>query len=82
MVLISTLKKVVIVSSKDVRIPSIKGDLSSKPMLLVTTTGYIEAVLDLNFANGKNNDAALLKAHMKTEGLQQWLSDGDIRINC
>lgn len=43
------------------------GRLLVKPMMLVTTTGYILDVLGPYFANGKNNDANIFTSLFQSD---------------
>lgn len=53
-----------------------------KPMVVVTTTGYILSVVGPFFADGKNNDAAIMRNMINTnaDGINDWLKEGDIFI--
>nr|XP_018915633.1 PREDICTED: uncharacterized protein LOC109043056 [Bemisia tabaci] len=53
-----------------------------KPMMLVSTTGYILEVMGPFFADAKNNDAAIITSHMKnvSDGLRAWLLEKDVLI--
>lgn len=59
-----------------------KGRPLVKPMMLVTTTGYIVDVFGPYFADGKNNDANILTSLMKTDAsaLRKWLKPKDIFV--
>lgn len=59
-----------------------KGRNLVKPMLVVTTTGYILEVFGPFLADQKNNDANITNAFMKNSqsDLRLWLQDGDIFI--
>ncbi|XP_062596761.1 uncharacterized protein LOC134258244 [Saccostrea cucullata] len=53
-----------------------------KPMMVVTTSGYIVSVLGPYLADSKNNDAGIL-THMierNAEEMRNWLQDGDTFI--
>ena len=53
-----------------------------KPMMVVTTTGYILSVLGPYLADSKNNDAGILR-HMlasNTEEIAAWLNEGDVIV--
>lgn len=53
-----------------------------KPMMVVTTTGYIVSVLGPYLADSKNNDASILK-HMiyhNAEELRNWLQEEDVFV--
>ena len=59
-----------------------KGRPLLKPLLVVTTTGYIVSCLGQYFADYKNNDAAITK-HMiynNKENITQWSQKGDILV--
>ena len=53
-----------------------------KPMVVVTTTGYIVAVLGPYLADGKNSDANILNHMIKTnvEEIKEWIEEGDIFV--
>lgn len=55
-----------------------------KPMVITATDGYIIrlSILGLFFANGRNNDASILKYMVKSnkENLLQWFKKDDILI--
>lgn len=53
-----------------------------KPMILVSTTGFILEVLGPYYADGKNNDASIFNSVLSSESsrLRKWLSSGDILI--
>ena len=53
-----------------------------KPMMVVTTTGYIVSVLGPYLANSKNNDASILNHMVKTntEEINTWLHEDDILV--
>ncbi|CAF3390049.1 unnamed protein product [Rotaria sp. Silwood2] len=59
-----------------------KGRPLLKPMLVVTTTGYIVSCLGPYFADYKNNDAAITKhiIYNNKENITQWLHKGDILV--
>ncbi|XP_062620784.1 uncharacterized protein LOC134282405, partial [Saccostrea cucullata] len=53
-----------------------------KPMMVVTTTGYIISVLGPYLADAKNNDASILR-HMilhNTEEMKSWLKEDDVFV--
>ncbi|XP_061173716.1 uncharacterized protein LOC133182559 [Saccostrea echinata] len=53
-----------------------------KPMMVVTTSGYIVSVLGPYLADAKNNDANILK-HMiynNAEELRNWLQEDDVFV--
>ncbi|XP_061167465.1 uncharacterized protein LOC133176350 [Saccostrea echinata] len=53
-----------------------------KPMMVVTTSGYVVSVLGPYLADSKNNNAGILN-HMirnNTEEMRDWLQDGDTFI--
>ncbi|XP_062619706.1 uncharacterized protein LOC134281247 [Saccostrea cucullata] len=53
-----------------------------KPMMVVTTSGYVVSVLGPYLADSKNNDSGILN-HMirsNTEEMRDWLQDGDTFI--
>jgi len=50
-----------------------KGRPLVKPMMMVSTTGYISEVFGLYFADGKNNDASMNNLMKQTHSrLLQW----------
>lgn len=53
-----------------------------KPMVVTATDGYIISILGPFFANGRNNDASILKYMVKSneENLLQWFKKDDILI--
>ncbi|XP_033753259.1 uncharacterized protein LOC117336747 [Pecten maximus] len=53
-----------------------------KPMIFVSTTGYIVSVLGPYLRHSKNNDAEILKHALKTdeEAIRSWLQEDDIFI--
>lgn len=59
-----------------------KGRPLVKPMMIVTTTGYILEVLGPFYADGQNNDAAIITAHMNAaaENLKSWLREKDVIV--
>ena len=59
-----------------------KGRPLLKPLLVVTTTGYIVSCLGPYFADYKNNDAAITKhiIYNNKENIIQWLQKGDILV--
>lgn len=59
-----------------------KGKPLVKPILIVTTTGYIVSYLGPYFADYKNNDAEITKhiIYNNKENIRQWLQEGDILV--
>ncbi|XP_018401795.1 PREDICTED: uncharacterized protein LOC108778963 [Cyphomyrmex costatus] len=59
-----------------------KGRPLVKPMMIVTTTGYILDVLGPYYANGKNNDANIFTALLQSDStkLRQWLKSNDVFV--
>lgn len=59
-----------------------KGRNLLKPMMFVSTTGYIVDVLGPYFADGKNNDANILNSLMMSDAseLRRWLSPNDVFV--
>lgn len=53
-----------------------------KPMIIVSTTGYIVSVLGPYHADYKNNDANIIKHNFKLnmEQMTDWITEGDILI--
>ncbi|XP_033726743.1 uncharacterized protein LOC117316313 [Pecten maximus] len=53
-----------------------------KPMMYVTTTGYIVSVLGPYLADYKNNDANILKHNVKgnMENLTEWIKEEDVMV--
>lgn len=53
-----------------------------KPMVVVTTTEYILSIVVPFFADGKNNDAAIVRNMINTnaDGINDWLKKGNIFI--
>lgn len=53
-----------------------------KPMIIVSTTGYIISILGPYLADHKNNDAGILKHNLKTnmESMNNWIQPGDVMI--
>ncbi|XP_061176014.1 uncharacterized protein LOC133184966 [Saccostrea echinata] len=53
-----------------------------KPMMVVTTTGYIISVLGPYLADSKNNDASILKHIIlhNTEEMKSWLKEDDVFV--
>ncbi|XP_033726042.1 uncharacterized protein LOC117315788 [Pecten maximus] len=53
-----------------------------KPMVIVTTTGYIVSILGPYHADSKNNDASILKHNIKTnmENMKDWLQTDDLLV--
>lgn len=53
-----------------------------KPMLAVTTTGYIVSVLGPYLSDRKNNDASILTHAMKTnvEEITSWFKENDVMV--
>lgn len=48
--------------------------------MIVAPDGYILSVLGLYFADGRNNDAAILEREYQRDvnAMRQWFQDGDI----
>ena len=59
-----------------------KGRPLVKPMLVVTTTGYIVSCLGPYLADYQNNDAEITKhiVYSNKENIKQWLQKGDIIV--
>lgn len=58
-----------------------KGRPLVKPMMIVTSDGYILDILGPFLADGKNNDAAILYQHLREgEGLLKWAHENDILV--
>lgn len=59
-----------------------KGRPLLKPFFLVSTTGYILDVLGPYYADGRNNDAAILNANLRSDAaaLRAWLHKDDVFI--
>lgn len=58
-----------------------KGRPLVKPMMIVTSDGYILDILGPFLADGKNNDAAILNQHLREgEGLLKWAEENDILV--
>ncbi|XP_033730151.1 uncharacterized protein LOC117319467 [Pecten maximus] len=53
-----------------------------KPMMFVTTTGYIVSVIGPYFADSKNNDAGILNHILRrnVEEITDWLTENDVVI--
>ncbi|XP_052099022.1 uncharacterized protein LOC127733747 [Mytilus californianus] len=53
-----------------------------KPMIIVSSTGYILSILGPYLADHKNNDAGILKHNLKTnmENMNEWIQPGDVLI--
>ena len=53
-----------------------------KPMMIVTTTGYIVAAIGPDLADGRNSDAKILNHIIgtDTQDIKTWLQDDDIMI--
>ena len=53
-----------------------------KPMMIVSTTGYIVSVLGPYLADPKNNDSSILNhsIHSNTEEIKNWVEEGDIFV--
>jgi len=59
-----------------------KHRLLVKPMILVSTTGYILEALGPYYADGKNNDSTILNSVLSSESsrLRNWLTSNDILV--
>jgi hypothetical protein len=59
-----------------------KGRPLVKPMILVSSTGYILEVFGPYFADGKNNDANILTSIMRFDAsrLRSWLQPNDVLV--
>ncbi|CAH2092630.1 unnamed protein product [Euphydryas editha] len=59
-----------------------KGRPLVKPMMIVSTTGYILEILGPYFADGRNNDASILKSQLNDSSstLRSWLREDDIIV--
>lgn len=59
-----------------------KGRPLLKPMVVVTTTGYILDVFGPYFADGKNNDASIFRSLLATDSasLRSWLRPSDVLV--
>lgn len=58
-----------------------KGRPLVKPMMIVTSDGYILDILGPFLADGKNNDVAILYQHLREgEGLLKWAHENDILV--
>ena len=59
-----------------------KGRPLVKPMMIVTTSGYIVSVLGPYLADGKNNDASIIKhiVGSNSEDIVDWMEDSDVLI--
>jgi len=57
-----------------------KGRHLAKPVLIVAPDGYILAIQGPSFADGSNNDAALLRNELlkSQSDMKQWFAIGDI----
>lgn len=53
-----------------------------KPMMIVSTTGYIVSVLGPYLADPKNNDSSILNHSilLNTEEIQRWIKEDDIFV--
>ena len=53
-----------------------------KPMVMVTTTGYIVSIFRPYFADSRNNDASILKHNISSnmEHMKEWLQEQDLLI--
>ncbi|XP_021351029.1 uncharacterized protein LOC110454009 isoform X2 [Mizuhopecten yessoensis] len=53
-----------------------------KPMMFVTTTGYIVSVLGPYFADSKNNDASILNQILNSniEEIKEWIQENDVFV--
>ena len=53
-----------------------------KPMIIVSSTGYIISILGPYLADHKNNDAGILKHNLKCnmESMNDWIQPGDVMI--
>ncbi|CAF2019127.1 unnamed protein product [Rotaria magnacalcarata] len=53
-----------------------------KPMLIVSTTGYIIACIGPFLSNYSNNDASIMQniLHRNTDGIRNWLNEGDVIV--
>ena len=53
-----------------------------KPMMLISTTGYIVSVIGPYLCNSKNNDASILNTILKNnvEEIQNWLEADDVVV--
>nr|XP_022308113.1 uncharacterized protein LOC111114116 [Crassostrea virginica] len=53
-----------------------------KPMMIVSTTGYIVSVLGPYLADPKNNNSSILNhsIHSNTEEIKNWVEEGDIFV--
>ncbi|CAF1173234.1 unnamed protein product [Didymodactylos carnosus] len=59
-----------------------KGKPLVKPMMVVSSDGYIIAVLGPFFADGKNNDSEITKhlLYNNVQGFQNWMKPGDVIV--
>ncbi|XP_033213876.1 uncharacterized protein LOC117170935 [Belonocnema kinseyi] len=59
-----------------------KGRPLVKPMMVVSTTGYILEIYGPYFADGKNNDASILNSLMRqeTSPFLEWTEAGDVMV--
>ncbi|XP_060081090.1 scavenger receptor cysteine-rich type 1 protein M160-like [Ylistrum balloti] len=53
-----------------------------KPMIFVTTTGYIVSVLGPYFADSKNNDASILNQILNSniQEIKEWIQENDVFV--
>lgn len=53
-----------------------------KPIMVVTTTGYIVSILGPYLSDSTNNDASILKhmIHCNTEELKTWIKENDVFV--
>ncbi|CAF3738772.1 unnamed protein product [Rotaria socialis] len=53
-----------------------------KPMLIVSTTGYIIACIGPFLSNYSNNDASIMQniLHRNTDGIRNWLNEDDVIV--
>ncbi|XP_060085720.1 uncharacterized protein LOC132565127 [Ylistrum balloti] len=53
-----------------------------KPMMFVTTTGYIVSVLGPYFADSKNNDASILNQILNSniQEIKEWIQENDVFV--
>ena len=59
-----------------------KGKSLVKPMMIVSSDGYIIAVLGPFFADGKNNDSEITKnlLYNNVQGFRNWMKPGDVIV--
>jgi hypothetical protein len=59
-----------------------KGKPLVKPMMVVSSDGYIVAALGPYFADGKNNDSEIAKnlLYNNIQGFRDWLNPGDVIV--